>query len=88
MFVPALIKKLRIKENLTRETVARFMESEGRKITPQTLYNWETGKTCPEAHDLAILSLVLNVPVASFFNLKMKRNASLIKPKPHSRADR
>jgi DNA-binding transcriptional regulator YiaG len=74
MFMPKSIKEHRIKEKMTRDNVARAMEAEGRKITPQTLYNWEKGKTAPEAPDLAVLSLIFNVPVSSFFALKMKRS--------------
>lgn len=77
MFIPDQIKEARRIRKISGESLVRQLLADGLNITRQTLFNWETGRSFPNAKHLEHLSIVLNVPVSSFFTPKMKRSASL-----------
>lgn len=87
MFIPDQIKEARRIRKISGECLVRQLLSDGLKITRQTLFNWETGRSFPNAKHLEHLSIVLDVPVSSFFASKMKQSAS-IRGDGRLRADR
>lgn len=50
-----------------------FFQSSRRKISRQTLLNWESGRTNPDAQDLVVLARVLGVDPISLYNNRGKK---------------
>lgn len=54
------LKELRIKRDLTQETLANHISSQGFKITKFTIRDYEQNKTQPKFETLEIIKEILN----------------------------
>lgn len=54
------LKELRIKRNLTQETLANLISNQGFKITKFTIRDYEQNKTQPKFETLEIIKEILN----------------------------
>ena len=54
------LKELRIKRDLTQETLANLISSQGFKITKFTIRDYEQNKTQPKFETLEIIKEILN----------------------------
>ena len=62
------LMEIRKKKGWTIADVMRKFHDEKENISHVTLINHECGETTPNAEDIALYSIVYNVPVSFFFN--------------------
>ena len=69
-----LIKKIRIKNNLTQKQLAEELN-----VTYQAVSKWENGKNIPDIEILTILCNKYNIDIDSFLKGKYKKNKGIFK---------
>lgn len=68
MFIAERLKKCREDKELSSEDLTFELDKIGFRITRQTIYNWETGATVPDANAIAVLSTYFKKPLQYFFD--------------------
>lgn len=68
MFLPERLKKIRKEKGLSQEDLVIELSKLGLRISRQTIWNWETGATTPNANDLSIVIQFFDKPIGYFFN--------------------
>lgn len=71
-FSPEKLKDCRLNSDLTIDSVIKQLFQVGYDVAPNTLTNWEGGKTSPDATDLAILASFYGKPIQYFFVKNVK----------------
>lgn len=74
MYTPEKLKQLREAKGLSQTDFVFELDKHGLRITRQTLINWESGNTTPDANDIAVLSAFFNKPVQYFFEPEPKHS--------------
>lgn len=74
MYMPKKLKELREAKGISQTDFVFELDKHGLRITRQTLINWESGITAPDANDIAVLSNFFNKPVQYFFEPKPKHS--------------
>ncbi len=70
MFIAEKLRKCREEKNLTQTDIVFMLDKIGLRISRQTLINWETGETTPDANEVAALACLFEKPIQYFFDLK------------------
>ena len=68
MFIPGNLKTARKEKKLFHTDVLYRLHEQGIKISRQTLINWESGYTTPNANEVQILAGILGRPIDFFFD--------------------
>lgn len=68
MFIAERLKKCREEKKLSQEDLTFELDKIGFRVTRQTLYNWETEATVPDANAIATLSAYFQKPIQYFFD--------------------
>lgn len=68
MFIADKLRKCREDKKLSLEDLTFELDKINFRITRQTLYNWETGATVPNANALTALSNYFKKPIEYFFD--------------------
>lgn len=68
MFRSEKLKKFRKEKELSQTDTLFGLHIRGIRISHQTLINWESGKTTPNAIEVAVLAEVFEKPVGKFFD--------------------
>lgn len=68
MFIKEKLVTAREQAGLSRTDLMFALENLGLRVSPPTLYRWESGKSIPDANQLATLAQFFSVPVQYFFN--------------------
>lgn len=69
------IKEARNERGVSRATLVLSLYGAGLRVAPETIKNWEDGKTEPNAKDIQHLCEALEKPVLYFFNQDYKQRA-------------
>lgn len=70
MFINENLKKCREEKGLTQTDVIFKLYEKGVRISRQTLINWESGSTTPNANEAQVLASILDQPIEFFFDDK------------------
>lgn len=81
MFIGERLKKCREEKNLSLEDLSRELYTINFRITRQSLYNWETGATKPNAEALVTVADYFNKPIQYFFDQIPYHISKVNKPK-------
>lgn len=68
MFAPEKLIKAREAKKMSRSDLMFALNNCGLRVSPPTLYRWETGGAVPDANEVAILSNFFSLPIQYFFN--------------------
>jgi len=67
MFIHANLIKIREEKRLSRTDFMFELDKIGLRISPPTLYRWETGTAVPDANELYIIANFFKKPMEFFF---------------------
>ena len=68
MFIAERLKKCRQEKKFSQTDLMFALDKVDLRICRPTLANWETGKTIPDANELAILANLFGKPIQYFFD--------------------
>jgi len=68
MFIFEKLRECREEKGLSQEEMVVEMSKRGLQLSRQTLANWETGVTAPDADSLSIMVIFFGRPVKHFFD--------------------
>ncbi len=68
MFIFEKLRECREEKGLSQEQMVIEISKLGLRLSRQTLANWETGVTAPDADSLSIMIIFFGKPVKHFFD--------------------